>query len=454
MDWLIKLMKVSRILWLACVAMFLLIGLSEAQGQIVLRVEIRSPIGVGTSLLVEDALASAEAEGVELVVIELDTPGGLLSATRDIVQSILNSSTPVAVYVAPSGARAASAGTYIAYAAHVVGMAPGTHLGAATPVQMRMPSLPNDLQRSPYKPGERTDDSSQSTSEEKKAINDAVAYLRSLAQLRGRNEAWASKFVADAATLTAGEAYRENVIDVLALDIRNFVEQLDGRAIEIAARQEVLSLSNAEIRHFVPGWKVTVLSWISDPNIVFLLVLLGVYGILFEFWSPGLAGPGVIGAISLLLGLFGLSTLPVNIVGLLLLALGLALMVGEILAPGFGILGLGGILSFILGAFFLFDNSGSDVDLAIDSSLIFVAAITSAFLLMGLMGYLVRSKQQKVITGREELVGLEGQVVSWQGLGGRVRIHGEMWSATSSESFDVGAKVKVVDRDGLTLLVE
>ncbi len=417
-------------------------------------VQLKGAIGAGTSIMINEALAAAADADATLFVIEIDTPGGLVAATRDIIQNILASNVPVGVFVAPSGARAASAGTFIAYASHLVGMAPGTHLGAATPVQMSFPGLPKQPQQPQPQPADKTRPADAKTAMERKILNDSIAYLRSLAQLRGRSEKWADKFVRDAATLTASEALKERIVDVVANDVADFLRQIDGRVVKTVAGDKRLDVRAARVERIEPGWKVKFLSAIANPNIAFVLLLIGIYGIIFEFWSPGLTGPGIVGAISLVLALFALSALPLSYAGLALLLLGLALMVGEGLAPGFGILGFGGIVAFILGAIFLFDPAGADIDISIYTPLIIATATTSALLLIGLLGFLLRSRRAKVASGSEELIGLRAEVLSWSGDSGRIRVHGEIWAARSGKQFAPGNGVTVIARDGLTLMVE
>ena len=418
-------------------------------------IKIKGAIGVGTGVMMTEAIETATRANAPLLVIELDTPGGLVAATREIIKNILASPVPVAVFVSPSGARAASAGTYIAYAAHIVAMAPGTHLGAATPVRMSMPGMPQQPQK-PNQPAseDKSKPNDGKTAMERKILNDAIAYLRSLAQLRGRSEKWAEKFVRDASTLTAKEALREGIVDVIANDIADLIRQVDGRAVKTGSAETKLDVREREVQHIEPGWKVKFLSAITDPNIAFILLLIGVYGIIFEFWSPGLTGPGIIGGISLVLALFALSALPLSYAGLALLLLGLALMIAEAVAPGFGILGIGGVIAFIIGAIFLFDPAGADIDLSIYTPLIVAAAATSALILIGILGFLARSRRAKVTSGSEQMIGAEAEIVSWSEDNGKVRVHGEIWSARSAGTFDVGRSVKVVARDGLTLVVE
>jgi membrane-bound serine protease (ClpP class) len=414
--------------------------------------EVKGAIGVGTGYYINDALAVAAKEKAQLVILKIDTPGGLVSATREIIQSILASPVPFAVYVSPSGARAASAGTYIAYAAHIVAMAPGTHLGAATPIQMQLPGMPQAPKPSPDAKKPKSDGAPDAA--KNKMINDAVAYLRTLAQLRGRSEKWADKFVRDAATLTGTEALKEGVIDLVATDVRDLLTKLQGRRVSMEGGERVLKIQDSAIKTVEPNWKANFLSTITDPNVAFILLLIGVYGIIFEFWSPGLTGPGVVGAISLIVALTALSAMPLNAAGLALLVLGIALMAAEAFAPGFGILGLGGVVAFIAGAIFLFDPSGTDIDLSIAWPLIIAAAISSALILIGLLGFVLRERRRHVVTGSEQLIGLEGEVVSWKEGHGRVHVHGEQWTARSQTDLAKGAKVRVVDRDGLTLIVD
>jgi membrane-bound serine protease (ClpP class) len=418
-------------------------------------IDVRGAIGVGTSHFIQQSLAEAKQRNARLLIMQLDTPGGLVSATREIIQSILASPVPVAVYVAPSGARAASAGTYISYAAHFAAMAPGTHLGAATPIQMGTPGTPSPLpspsDKEKSKPGE-------GSAMERKIVNDAVSYLRSMAELRGRNAEWAEKAVREAATLTSSEALKERVIDVVATDVGDLLEQLDGRTFRASDGEQKLAVRNALVVPIEAGWRTRLLTTITDPNVAFILLMIGVYGIIFEFWSPGLTGPGIVGGVALIVALAALSALPISYAGMALLALGLGLMIAEAVAPGFGILGLGGSVAFALGAVFLFDPDGADIDFAVAWPVVISATLTSALLLVGLLGYLMKSRSAKVVTGSEEMIGLVGRVVSWtvdpSGHGeGRVAVHGETWSARATVPLAVGQSVTVVERSGLVLTV-
>lgn len=414
---------------------------------------IGGAIGVASAIHTCTVIANAAAEDKQLVVLMMDTPGGLLEATRDLIHCILAARRPVAVYVAPSGARAASAGTYIAYAAHITAMAPSTHIGAATPIALG-PSGPRDpLQKQP----DNQDTPQPQKGAEQKAVNDAVAYLKGLGELRGRNTVWAEKAVREAATLTSTEALRDKVIDVVATGIDDLLRQADGRSVTVAGEQRVLQTAGARYTVVEPPWRLKLLAVISDPNIAFILLMVGVYGILFEFWSPGSIVPGTVGAISLLLGLTALSVLPLSYGALGLVLLGMGLMIAEAFAPGFGILGLGGLIAFIAGALFLFDPSGADFDLRLTWPVILGAALTSALFSALVLAAVVHARRFKRVTGAEELIGATGEIVDWNEDQGSIHIHGEIWSAHSTAktaALAPGARVRVIAREGLSLAIE
>lgn len=353
--------------------------------------------------------------------------------------------------VAPSGARAASAGTYIAPAAHVAAMAPGTHLGAATPVAL---GLPSPLSPQDRRPEDKDKQSQGPGTVDRKVINDAVAYLKGLAQLRGRNAEWAEKAVRDAATLTAGEALTEKVVDIVAQDAADLLRQLDGRAVMIAGKETRLATSCAAQVAMEPDWRMRLLATISEPNIAFVLLMIGVYGILFEFWSPGAIVPGVVGGISLLLALTALSVLPLSYGALALVLLGIALMTAEAFVPGIGILGIGGLVAFVIGAIFLFDPGGADFDLRLAWPVIIGTAATTALLSAGVLASVIQVRRRKPATGAEEMIGLVGEVVAWDGRSGAIRVHGEVWTAKGDRTLEPGEAARVVKRAGLTLIVE
>src|SRR5262245_16430109 len=409
--------------------------------------EVNGVIGVATTRQVSHAIQTARQENGSALVMRLDTPGGLVSSTRDIIKEMIASPVPVIVYVAPSGARAASAGTYITYASHLAAMAPGTHIGAAPPIGLGGgPGLPGGSQ--PKEKGEPK------SAEQNKSINDAAAMMRGLAQLRGRNADWAEKAVREAATLTAPEAQKEGVVDLVADSLDDLLAKADGRKVMVAGVETTLRTRNAEIVAVAPDWRTKALSAISDPNIAFLLMLIGFYGLILEFWNPGSFAPGVIGAISLIVGLTALTALPVNYGALGLLVLGILLMIGEAFTPGIGALGIGGLAAFIVGGLFLFEGGDTDIEFAVSRWLIFGSAIATAGMIVAIGGAAWSARKRKPATGSEQLIGMRGEVVSWNDLGGSVRVVGEIWSARSNRPLQVNDTVRVVGREGLTLIVE
>ncbi|RMD70643.1 MAG: nodulation protein NfeD [Gammaproteobacteria bacterium] len=370
-----------------------------------------------------------------LVILRLDTPGGLDSAMREIVQAILASPIPVACLVAPPGARAASAGTYILYACHIAAMAPGTNLGAATPVAIGMPE------------GEKKGDAM-----EQKRINDAVAYIRSLAELHGRNADWAEKAVREAASLSASEALRLHVVDLLAEDIPDLLEKIHGRKVKVLGKEMTLNTRDLVVQRVEPDWRNRLLAVITDPNVAYLLLIIGIYGLIFEFAHPGFILPGVVGAICLLLSLYAFQVLPVNYAGLGLVLLGIAFMISEAFVPSFGALGLGGIIAFIIGSLLLLDTEA--MGYGIHWQLIVALALTSALFFFTVFSLAIRARLRPVVTGREELLGAVGE--AWEDFEreGRVWIHSELWNARTRKPLRKGEKVRVVGIEGLTLIVE
>lgn len=458
-----------RAVWIAILVLLglsfidLRIGAAPSVPKPVVSLEIKGAIGVATAMHVARAVAVAQEQEAALILLTLDTPGGLVSSTRDIIQSILASPVPVAVYVAPSGAHAASAGTYITYAAHVAAMAPGTSLGAATPVPVQglpgapgspPPRQPGDGEQ-PAEPGKEAERvPPPGSAMERKVLNDAIAFMRALAEMRGRNVEWAERAVREAATLTASEAANMQVVDMLADSREALLEQLDGREVHTVAGSMRLATRGASVVAVEPDFKTRVLGAVADPNIAFVLLLIGIYGLLFEFWSPGFGITGTIGAVCLLLALIALSMLPVQYGGLALLLLGLALMTGEALTPGVGALGLGGLAAFVVGTIFLYDPAGADIAIGVAKPLIAAAALTSALLFVFVLGYAVHARRRTVRTGAEQLIGAHAEVREWQGLSGAVHVHGEIWSARGEGSYEPGTTVVVTRRDGLTLFVQ
>jgi membrane-bound serine protease (ClpP class) len=406
--------------------------------------EVNGIIGVATTRQITLAIDRAKQERATALIIRLDTPGGLVTSTREIIKQMVASPVPIIVYVAPSGARAASAGTFIVYASHLAAMAPGTNIGAATPIEIGggLPGVPE--------PKDKKDSSP--TAAQNKAINDTLGMLRSLAQQRGRNAEWAEKAVRDAASLTATEAQKEGVVELLATNLDDLLAKANGR--KVAGGEMELVTANATLETIAVDWRTKALAAISDPNVAFLLLLIGFYGILLEFWTPGTYLPGVVGAISLIVALTALTALPVDYGALGLLVLGILLMIGEAFAPGSGALAIGGLAAFIVGALFLFEGAGSDVEIAVSRWLIVGSAATTAALVFGIVGAAMSARRRKPATGAEGMIGMQGRVVSWHGTRGAVLVHGESWSARAERPLEVNDTVRVVRRDGLTLVVK
>jgi membrane-bound serine protease (ClpP class) len=441
-----------RILASALSPLLLALALTTAAAQPaapVLVAEIKGAIGVASTGFIQRAMEKARAQDATLLVLQLDTPGGLVSSTRDIISAMLASPVPIAVYVAPSGARAASAGTYIAIASHIAAMAPGTHLGAATPVALGgAPGMPGEDKRS------EKDKAGDGSAMDRKVINDAVAYIRSLAQLRGRNADWAERAVRGGETLTAEEALRDKVVDLVAPSLAALLTSIDGRKVTTASGERTLATKSATITTLAPDWRDRILAVITDPSIAYLLLIIGIYGIIFEFWSPGFVAPGVIGAISLLLGLAALSVLPVNYAGLALILLGIALMVAEHFTPGIGVMGIGGLVAFVAGSLFLFEPTEGGYEVSVPLPVIAATALTVGALLLWVLASALRSRKAAVVSGVADMIGAPAQVIDWADARGRVRLRGELWNARAGTAFSPGDAVRVAAVEGLTLVVE
>lgn len=416
----------------------------------VFQLTIDDAIGPATDDYVERAIEKATLLQATLIIIQMDTPGGLDSAMRSIIKNITNSSVPIAVYVAPTGARAASAGTYILYSSHIAAMAPGTNLGAATPVQIGGFSPP-DLGKKNDKTDKPVSENDKTTMQ-RKVINDAVAYIRGLAQLRGRNQEWAEKAVREAASLPAGDALKKNVIDIIATSTADLLKQIDGREVFIKGQKYRFKTAGLAVQEINPDWRSRLLSVITNPNIAYILMLLGIYGLILEFYNPGSIVPGTVGAICLLLAMYSFQLLPINYAGMALILLGIALMIGEAFEPSFGVLGIGGVIAFVIGSIILMDT---DVPgFGIDISVIATFAVTSVVLLVFVVGMAIKARRQPVVSGMEELLGSEAMVVEDFEQKGRVNIHSENWSALCDTPLQKGQYVKVTGINGLTLQVE
>jgi len=423
-------------------------------------VELNGPIGPAMSRYVERSLADAAGRHSTVVILELDTPGGLDTSMRDIIKAILASPVPVVSYVAPSGARAASAGTYILYASHFAAMAPATNLGAATPISIGgEPSTPPTPAPAPA-PASPDGDKKQKTPEEispgsaheRKAVNDAVAYIRSLAQLRGRNAEWGEAAVRGAASLSADDALKQNVIDIVAKDVPDLLQQLQGRKIKAADREIVLDTRELAVRSVAPDWRTRLLLVLTHPTIAYGLLLVGIYGLLLEGYNPGAVLPGVVGALSLLLGLYGLQLLAVNYAGLALMALGIGLIVTEFFMPAYGSLGVGGLVAFVVGSIILFDNDAPGLRVAMPLIAGIAVAGGLVVVIIGLLG--ARARRLPPSTGVETMIGAAVEAVGDCDERCVVRYGGELWNARASSPLRAGQQARIVKVVDLTLWVE
>ncbi len=404
---------------------------------------IKGAIGPAISdYLVREIDSANMLNNIPLIIITLDTPGGLSASLRDINQSILNSNIPIACLVYPQGARAASAGTYLLYACHIAAMAPATTLGAATPVNISAPMTSSTKNKEQV---------STPSTMEKKVLNDAISYIRSLAQLRSRNELWAEKAVAEAATLTAKEALKENVITLIARSPQALLNKLDGRRISIKQQNIELSLNNARIVSKNPDWRSQFIATITNPNIAYILMLLGIYGLLLEFYSPGVGIAGITGGISLLVALYAFQLLPLNFVGVALLLLGVVLMLMESLIPSFGVFGVGGIGAFLIGSIFLFDTKLDQFKVSLP--LIGGLAFISAIFIMFALGVIYRARKNKIVSGQEEIINAWVTVEDDFIDNGFVFFNGERWAASSKERLKKHQQVQVKTINGLTLVL-
>ncbi len=419
--------------------------------------EIDGPIGPATLDYLRRGIERAPNDGHELIILRMDTPGGLLESTREINKAILNSEIPVVTYVAPSGARAASAGTFIAYASHVAAMAPATSIGAATPVQMGAPQDPEedeelDEDELEEELEERRQRDQPGSAQERKAIEDAVSYIRSLAERRDRNADWAENAVREAATLSASSALEENVINFVADNLDDLLEQMDGMEVETVLGTVTIRTENMQLETSEPDWRTELLSVLTNPTVAYLLMLIGIYGLIFEGYNPGAIVPGVVGAICLLLALFAFQVLPVNYAGFALIALGLILIISEAFVPSFGVLGIGGLISFVIGSIILMDT---DVPgFGIPLPLIAAVSIAGGLITFSIIGFALRARRTPVVSGQEEMVGLTGTAQEDFEGQGRVWVRSEMWRAQCDAPITKGTKVRVTGMDGLVLKVK
>lgn len=426
-------------------------GRGEVSGgaRTALLIEIDGAIGPATARQIEEGLAAAGERNAEVVILRLNTPGGLATSMREIIADILASPVPVVGYVAPSGGHAASAGTYILYATHVAAMAPGTNLGAATPVEIGMPfpggkDPANKDDKSPTQPGPAPD------AMQTKVTNDAVALIRSLAELHGRNADWGEKAVREGVSLSASAALEAHVIDLMARDTTDLLQAIDGRKVEAGGVRRVLATKGLPVETLEPGWLIRFLSVITDPNIAVLLMLIGIYGLVFEFMSPGAVAPGVIGTISLLLGLYALNLLPIDYAGLALMLLGILFLIVEAYYPTV-VLGVGGLAAFLLGAVMLLKVEAPGYRLS--WTIIAIAAALIAGLLLATGRYVWSARKGPARTGAQAMLGLPAEILDWSGRAGHVLAEGERWRAQSEETFTAGEKAEIESVRDLTLIV-
>ena len=437
-------------------------------------VELEGAIGPASADYFMRALEEAGEEGVDLLVLRLDTPGGLDKSMRDMIKAILASRVPVATYVAPNGSRAASAGTYIMYASHVAAMAPATNIGSSTPVNLGgggspipMPTAPQpadegDTEEGASDEGDAQDGEAQEaepggsqsgSAMDRKVVNDAVSYIKGLAELRGRNVEWAEATVRDASNLTATEALEMNVIDLVAADLTDLLEAVDGRTVNAGGVDVTISSRDAEIEFIEPDWRYELLGILTDPNVALILLMIGFYGIVLEFYSPGIGIGAVTGIICLLLAAFALQMLPINYAGLALIIVGIALLATEAFTPSFGIFGVGGVIGFVVGAIILMDTDLPAYQ--ISKPVIAAVAVLSVGVMVFVLGAAVRARRAKSASGKESMIGGRGEVVDdFQGRG-RVRAFGEVWQAEGDldVTFTRDSRVTITAFDGLTLHV-
>jgi membrane-bound serine protease (ClpP class) len=468
------------IVWGAIVGAALALSWTRSMAQaptgeaFVARIELNGPIGPAAAEYVDSAIRRATDDGAKAIVLQMDTPGGLLDSMRDIIATILAAKIPVLGYVAPSGARAASAGTYILYACPIAAMAPATHVGAATPVTLggRTPmpapwggnqpasnksagSAHGTQQDSPLTPalspegkGSQSEDA-----ESNKVLNDSVATIRALAQMHGRNAAWAEQAVRGAATLTANEAVAQHVVDFMAPDSEALLTQADGRTVHVNGGTVTLALRGLPLRDYLPNWRARFLGVITNPTIAYVLLLAGIYGLILEAFHPGSFYPGVTGGICLLIGLYALQLLPVSYAGLTLMALGIALLLAEVFIPTAGVLGVGGVIAFVLGSIMLFrtDVPGYAVNLGVIAGLGFCAMVLLAMLLRLVM----RARRTRAFNGDDQMLRNTGELLQPVIAGGEgwARIGGERWRVQSEAALPAGAQVRVIGRQGLLLRV-
>lgn len=409
-------------------------------------------------------IRQAASKGASLVILQMDTPGGLDTAMRSVIKEILASPVPVAVFVGPSGARAASAGTYILYASHVAAMAPGTNLGAATPVAIGIgqpgkepdkesAKKPAASEKSKGKKGDAKTEPVPEDTMSRKQVHDAAAYIRSLAQLRGRNAEWGERAVREAVSLSAREALKMHVIDLVASDVKDLLSKLQGRKVTVQGVERTLDTKDAEVLALEPDWRSRLLAVIANPSVALILMMLGIYGLIFEMWNPGFVLPGVVGGICLLLALYAFQLLPINYAGLGLILLGIAFIVAEAFLPSFGALGIGGVIALAIGAVILIDpeaGAGYTIPIPLVAA---ISAVGGGIVFFTVL-FALKARNRPVVSGQEQMIGSTGEVLEDLDSEGWARVEGERWQIVSAQPLRRGQKVTVTGVTGLTLRVE
>ncbi len=442
--------KLCLTIWLLATSLLVLAATQESLTGKAVVVDLDGVVGPATVDHVRRTIADAGKDGAALVILRMDTPGGLDSSMRALVKDMLAAPVPVVTWVAPAGSRAASAGTYILFASHGAAMASSTHLGAATPVTMGgMPGSPEPAQKP--EDGKQDEDGKRrgGSAMERKMLEDAVSYIRNLAEHHGRNPDWAEQAVREGRTLTAEEALERGVIDMIADDIPTLLAHLHGREVRMASGKVTLDTTELAVVERVADWRTGFLSTITNPNVAYFLMLIGFYGLIFELSNPGQIYPGVIGVICLVLALYAFQVLPVNYAGLALIILGMAFMIAEAFVPSFGVLGLGGVVAFVFGSVILLD----DEHLSISIPMIAGTAMVSAGFLIWVLGRLIGIRKRPALAGMEELLGMEATAPQPFDGEGWVRVHGETWRARSRTPVQAGEHLQITAVDGLTLEV-
>ncbi|MBJ88617.1 MAG: serine protease [Woeseia sp.] len=431
---------------------------------LILEVDLEGALGVATAEYIIGGIEQAEARQAAALIIRMDTPGGLDAPMRDIIQSILASDVPVVTYVFPGGARADSAGTYILLASHVAAMAPTTHLGAATPVSMMgggdfSPGGPAEPleniggeEEEPDNAKADNETAPESTAMERKVLNDAISYIRGLAEAHGRNAEWAEEAVRNAATLTATDALANNVIDIIVEDRDALIMALDGREVSLNNQAFVMVTEGAMIEKIEPNWRQKILNTIASPEIAILLLMIGLYGLLFEGYNPGAILPGVAGVICLLIAAYALQVLPVNYAGLALILVGMILIVAEAFVPSFGALGLGGLIAITFGSIMMFDTGVPGFGISI--TFVIAMALLAGGFLYWLASFLVKLRRRGPVSGRESITGRIGTALESFDSEGHIWLDGESWAAGSRVSIEKNQQVRVISVDGLVLQIE